>query len=493
MREYSPRRRTAVVLAGSGTSGAYHAGVLKALDESGVKLDLIVGSGVGTVGAAFAAAAGGGRLYGERGFWADVSWDAFFRLRPAVRITILLLACSFGVFLLPVFLALAAGLLFPLVLIVDMVAPGRAGQATSALLVTPSLLRAPYLAALALPIFFLCAAGLGALVRLWLTRRRRMSESLEWLLDAGPGRRRLLEALWEIARGAALASRVPSEAEVGRKYVALVSENLGQPGFRELILRTADLETGGPLPFVVLGDVHRAAFAAARTRGPRSRLEGLPGAIDLRSPGYEGLLFDAVMTGLVAPGVTPVRRVAFPKGGLFGGESHRLTESGLAGGSGLSEAIAAGAEQVLVVSATPSEPAALPRRRGPRALVDGVLAALERQAVEGDLKGTERINRMVETLGHRTDDGGRGWQDPATGRVYRSVALYVIRPDRRVLAPLDLDGSEDPATEVRATTDDLVELGYRDAYRLFVEPVVGAVPEVRPAAPAPDRPQAVEL
>ena len=106
-----------------------------------------------------------------------------------------------------------------------------------------------------------------------------------------------------------------------------------------------------------------------------------------------------------------------------------------------------------------------------------MLAVLERQAVEGDLRATERINRMVETLGHRTDDGGRGWQDPATGRIYQSIALYVIRPDQRVLAPLDLDGSEDPATEVRATTDDLLELGYRDAYRLFVEPVVGAVPE----------------
>src|SRR5258708_29401955 len=107
MREHSPRRRSALVLTGSGTSGAYHAGVLKALDESGVKLDLVVGSGVGAVGAAFGAAAGGPGLYGERGFWADVSWDAFFRLRPAARITILLLACSFGVFLLPVVLAVA--------------------------------------------------------------------------------------------------------------------------------------------------------------------------------------------------------------------------------------------------------------------------------------------------------------------------------------------------------------------------------------------------
>ena len=100
---------------------------------------------------------------------------------------------------------------------------------------------------------------------------------------------------------------------------------------------------------------------------------------------------------------------------------------------------------------------------------------------------------MIETLGHRTDDGGRAWQDPATGRLYRSVALYVIRPERRVLGPLDLDGAEDPATEVRATAADLLELGYRDAYRLFVEPVVGAVPETPRPAAADARPQAVEL
>jgi hypothetical protein len=479
------------VLTGSGTSGAYHAGVLKALDESGVKLDLVVGSGVGAVGAAFSAVAGGPRLYGERGFWADVSWDAFFRLRPAIRIAILLLACSFGVFLLPVLLALTAGLLFPLVLIFDLVSPGWAGRVGAALLGAPAALRAPYLGALSLPIFVLCAAGLLGLLRLWITQRRRMAETLEWVLDPGPARDRLLEALWEIARGPAI-SRAPSEAELGRKYVSLLSENLGQPGFRELILRTADLETGGPLPFVVLDDAYRSAFASARARGPRSRLEGLPNAVDLRVPGYDALVFDAVMTGLLAPGVVPVRRVSFPKGGIFAGESHRLTESGVAGGSGLSEAIAAGAEQILFVTAAPEEARPLPRRRGPRALADGVLAILERQAVEGDLRATERFNRMVETLGHHTDDGGRGWQDPATGRIYRAIDLYVIRPDQRVLAPLDLDGSEDPATEVRATTSDLVELGYRDAYRLFVEPVVGAVPET-PAATAEPRPQAVEL
>ncbi|HEX9187926.1 MAG TPA: hypothetical protein VGB87_12675, partial [Vicinamibacteria bacterium] len=51
-----------------------------------------------------------------------------------------------------------------------------------------------------------------------------------------------------------------------------------------------------------------------------------------------------------------------------------------------------------------------------------------------------------------------------------------IRPDRRALGPMELDGASDPSTEVLQTTDDLLELGFRDAYRQFVEPVVGQSP-----------------
>src|SRR5262249_22587042 len=124
MREYSPKRRTAVVLAGSGTSGAYHAGALKALDESGVKLDVLVGTGAGAIAAAFGAVAGGAKLYGPGGFWHEARWGSFFRLRLALRTVLLLLGASFGVFLLPLLLAMGAGLLFPLVLIVDVLWPG---------------------------------------------------------------------------------------------------------------------------------------------------------------------------------------------------------------------------------------------------------------------------------------------------------------------------------------------------------------------------------
>jgi len=44
---YSPRLRTAVVMGGTGTSGAYHAGALRALHESGVKIDVLAACGIG--------------------------------------------------------------------------------------------------------------------------------------------------------------------------------------------------------------------------------------------------------------------------------------------------------------------------------------------------------------------------------------------------------------------------------------------------------------
>ena len=81
MRDYSPKRRTAVVFAGSGTAGAYHAGALKAIDESGVKVDIAIGTGVGAFTAACAAVSSGPRLYTAEGFWSRVTRAGLIRPR----------------------------------------------------------------------------------------------------------------------------------------------------------------------------------------------------------------------------------------------------------------------------------------------------------------------------------------------------------------------------------------------------------------------------
>ena len=80
-RSYSTRLRTALLLTGSGTAGAYHAGVLRALHEAGVKIDLVGGRGVGAASALFAAIDGGARLWEPSGIWKDRGARRFYGWR----------------------------------------------------------------------------------------------------------------------------------------------------------------------------------------------------------------------------------------------------------------------------------------------------------------------------------------------------------------------------------------------------------------------------
>ena len=88
---YAPQRRTALVLTGTGTAGAYHAGVLRALHEAGVKIDIVAGRGIGAVSALFAAIDGGQSLWSEKGFWRSAGVRTLYTWRPALR-----LACGFA-------------------------------------------------------------------------------------------------------------------------------------------------------------------------------------------------------------------------------------------------------------------------------------------------------------------------------------------------------------------------------------------------------------
>src|SRR5947207_6694416 len=82
---YSPQLRTALVLTGTGTDGAYHAGVLRALHEAGVKLDVVAGRGIGAIGALFSAIDGAQRLWDEKGFWRSPGVSMFYAWQGALR------------------------------------------------------------------------------------------------------------------------------------------------------------------------------------------------------------------------------------------------------------------------------------------------------------------------------------------------------------------------------------------------------------------------
>src|SRR4029079_8590025 len=123
---YSPQLRTALVLTGTGTAGAYHAGVLRALHEAGGKLRVVAGRGVGVIGALFAAIDGGQRLWEDRGFWRTPELRWLYRWRGVARIIVWALALSIAIVAIPLVVMVAGLVVFPLDFLLRMVGVGGA-------------------------------------------------------------------------------------------------------------------------------------------------------------------------------------------------------------------------------------------------------------------------------------------------------------------------------------------------------------------------------
>jgi hypothetical protein len=63
--------------------------------------------------------------------------------------------------------------------------------------------------------------------------------------------------------------------------------------------------------------------------------------------------------------------------------------------------------------------------------------------------------------------------------------LFVIRPGHNPIGPLDLGGAFDERSDRRQGLGELLDRGYEDAHRQFVEPVVAASGEALVDARAP--------
>ena len=115
----------------------------------------------------------------------------------------------------------------------------------------------------------------------------------------------------------------------------------------------------------------------------------------------------------------------------------------------IEEAAHAGAEQLIIVA--PSASGAKPHelsggRTDPRGRAGEHLAAFE-----------------AATLRDVLAQGATGF-----------AAVFVIRPSHLPLTPLDFGGVYDERSDRTQTLAELVDRGYEDAYRQFIEPVVGA-------------------
>src|SRR5262249_13853098 len=98
---YSPQLRTAVVFSGTGTAGAYHAGVLRARNEAGVKMDVAAGRGMGALAALFAAIDGGQKLWGENAFWDSDAVKTLYEWRSSLKLAAWAVAASLGLVVIP--------------------------------------------------------------------------------------------------------------------------------------------------------------------------------------------------------------------------------------------------------------------------------------------------------------------------------------------------------------------------------------------------------
>ena len=129
---YAPILRTALVLTGTGTAGAYHAGVLRALHEAGVKLDVVAGRGIGVIGAVFAAVDGAQRLWDEKGFWHAPAVRTMYGWHALPRLIVWALAVAVGIVAVPLAVMALGLVVFPIDFVMKMIgAAGASGPASA--------------------------------------------------------------------------------------------------------------------------------------------------------------------------------------------------------------------------------------------------------------------------------------------------------------------------------------------------------------------------
>jgi hypothetical protein len=254
-----------------------------------------------------------------------------------------------------------------------------------------------------------------------------------------------LTELWNLIRGAAPIA-APEPQDLARRYVELLSDNLGQPGFRELLVTAHDLDARRDVVFALLGHAHRLRFFG-RPGAAESAARYLE-CFDLAGVSRDHA-FDALAAALAMPIATEPHLTTFPAEGPWRGETHRLCDRPGALGRLLREVAAAGAEQVILVTASAPEGRAHELNTG-----------------RAELRG--RAGEILSAF------EAAGFSDVLEQFDGRFAGLFVIRPVHNPLGPLDFTGVYDERSDRRQPLVELVDRGYEDAYRQFIEPVVGA-------------------
>ena len=453
--QYSPSKRTGLVFSGTGTHGVYHAGVLRALQEAGVRVDVVAGHGIGAVTATLAALDGGATLWDEGGLWLASRVSQYYRWRWPLRVAAWLMALLAGVLLIPVAvlfagaLAYAAGFLLALAgassgeWLVGVVSARTAAAFSGPQL--PTLV--PRLAVLVL---FALVLALAAGVVIFARPQAGMSRTSEgrwWRmvsspLDTAPLRDAVVRILWTLVRGAGTAAR-PSSVVLSRRLSEVLTENMGQPGCRELMLGVTDLDARRDLVGAALSAPFQEAFFASqpgRERGAE--------VLDLTGSGKDVVV--DLLDGALTPALgAEAHACPLPSDGYWAGETHRTCDRPGMVARLLAELDTADVVQVIVVSA--AAPALQPHRLkaprvDPRSRLGEFFTASESAAIDD----------AVSVARNQFD------------------AVYLIRPSHNPVGPFEATGVHDPDSDRHRSLAELRQQGYTDAYAQFIDPVVGA-------------------
>jgi len=451
---YSPQLRTAVVFTGAGTAGAYHAGVLRALNEAGVKIDLAAGRGMGALAAVFAAIDGGQKLWGEDAFWDSDAVRTLYSWRPTLKLAVFALAASLAIVVAPLAAVAAGAIVFPFDFVIRMLGLGGASGLIGVYVRLADRLFAPEALPTWLPRLVVIVLGLAAatlaIETLAGSGGRRGRGNVWWRglrapLSSREALSRTWTALWDLVQGGAQIKQ-PSPSDLSGRYVDLLGDNLGQPGFRELVIAAHDLDARHDVVFALVEEsrrrtlVRRVSAADAEVR----RAE----VVDLSGTGRAHLA-DAVAAALSVAVVTDAHSMTFAPDSYWRGETHRLCDRPGALSRLLDELTELGVEQVIVVSAASA-------LQGPHALTPGRL----------DGKG-----RVGEYLAAAEASAVRDALQFAAVRLPR---VFTIHPEHNPIGPFDFGGEYDDRSDRVQPLPELLNRGYEDAYHQFIEPVVGA-------------------
>ena len=455
---YSPRLRTAVLLGGTGTSGAYQAGVLRAFAEAGVKIDLLAGHGVGAFTALCGAIDGGSRLWDGAGPWSDGRLTGAYRWRPALRVAGWGLAAAALLLLTPLVILVAAAAIYALATLASLANFPAAAERLVWLYrqwldwlfappILPTMIPRATLLAVVVVVIVLAVSAIGALRRD--RSRRRFAGSFWWRLlgsplTAGEPGGVMTETLWRLVHGASTEPR-PAPGEIGRRYVDILTDNFGQPGFRELMIAVHDVDARRDLIGAILPSAARSGFEARRpaTTGPREAE-----IVDFTGP-LRNLLVDFLVGAARLPIANAPHELEFPADSYWRGERHRVSDRPELALRLVDEIAATGVEQLIVVSA--AAPAGGPHQLGAR--------PIELRARVGELV------RSVETA---------AVQDVLAAARPRFSGVFVVCPEHNPVGPFDFNGVYDETSDRRRSVRELLDQGHQDAYRLFIEPVVAS-------------------